>query len=77
MSKVTKHKKVCREEIAEARKNEEIYTATVHYLDNAIVQYLNKTAVLPNKPQRCIECNEPVGEDEFIRNCHGHCRIEV
>lgn len=29
------------------------------------------------KLQRCIECNEIVSEHEPVRNCHGHCRLEL
>lgn len=31
----------------------------------------------PTELQNCIECGEPVPEYESVKNCHGHCRLEV
>ena len=27
--------------------------------------------------QSCIECGEPVDENEPVKNCHGNCRLEL
>ena len=27
--------------------------------------------------QLCVECGEPVDENESVKNCHSYCRLEI
>lgn len=43
----------------------------------AVENVLSDTTTTKTDKQNCIECGEPVGEHESIKNCHGLCRIQL